>query len=181
MLKSKVTGDRIVALVLVIFSANLLITSLRYGLFLEDGAPGPGLFPSLITAPLTVFSLAWFVTGEKKQQSRSVAGNPDEIDILTQELEANAETLREIDAAGRKRIGWVLFWSVVFMFLFERIGAILAMILFSLGLLWSIDRRKPWRTLPLTVVLVLLIVLGAKSIGVTLPDPFNLYRIYGNL
>jgi hypothetical protein len=176
-----IKGDRIIALVLTIFSGNLFLTSLRYGLFLEDGAPGPGLFPAIITAPLTLLSAGWLVIGNKDAGTKVATGPKDEIEELAQELEANAEALREIDGEGKKRIAWVIAWSLVFIFAFERIGAILTMILFSIGVMWSIDRRKPWRTLPLAVILVLLIVFGAKSIGVTLPDPFNLYRIYGGL
>lgn len=177
----RIKGDRIIALILTLFAGNLFLTSLRYGLFLDDGVPGPGLFPALITGPLTLLSLAWLVTGDKDAEAKEASGAKGEIEELAQELEANAEALREIDSDGKKRIGWAIAWSLVLIFTFERIGAILTMLLFSVGLMWSIDRRKPWRTLPIAIILVLLIVLGAKSIGVTLPDPYNLYRIYGGL
>jgi hypothetical protein len=174
------SGSRIAALVILLVSGNLLLFSLRYGLFLNDGAPGPGLFPAFITVPLVGLSLSWLITGDRKNVIDK-SSYQNEVDHLSEEFEPNLETLQEIDLAGKKRIAWVIFWSVIMFITFERLGAIISLTIYSLGLLYSIAQKKPWRAFPFTLALVLLVVFGAQKIGVILPDPLKVFRIYGGL
>jgi hypothetical protein len=170
-------GNRITAFVILLVSGNLLNFSLRYGLFLEDGAPGPGLFPAIITAPLVGLCIAWLIIGDREVPK--VKQDSDSKDELTAELEAKLDEIQEIDSDGKKRIAWVFFWTIIMFATFERLGSIISLSIYATGLLFSISNTKSWKAIPSTLLMILLVTFGAIKIGVTLPDPFNLFRIFG--
>ena len=170
-------GNRITAFVILLVSGNLLNFSLRYGLFLEDGAPGPGLFPAIITAPLVGLCIAWLIIGDRDVPK--VKQDSDSKDELTAELEAKLDEIQEIDSDGKKRIAWVIFWTVIMYVTFERLGSILSLFIYSVGLLSTISSSRNWKTIPATLLMILLVTFGAVKIGVMLPDPFNIFRIFG--
>ena len=85
--------------------------------------------------------------------------------------------MQTIDADGKKRIQYVLGWSVALFFLFERIGVILGITLYVTGLLFSVSKIKIWKSFPFALVVTIFFAWGAIKIGVQLPDPFNLFRL----
>jgi hypothetical protein len=170
-------GNRITAFVILLVSGNLLNFSLRYGLFLEDGAPGPGLFPAIITAPLVGLCIAWLIVGDR--EVAKVEKDSDSKDELTTELEAKLDEIQEIDSDGKKRIAWVLFWTVIMFATFERLGTVISLFIYATGLLYSISNSRNWKSIPATLFMILLVTYGAVKIGVMLPDPFNIFRIFG--
>ena len=170
-------GNRITAFVILLVSGNLLNFSLRYGLFLEDGAPGPGLFPAIITAPLVGLCIAWLIVGDR--EVAKVEKDSDSKDELTTELEAKLDEIQEIDSDGKKRIAWVLFWTVIMFATFERLGTVISLFIYATGLLYSISNSRNWKSIPATLFMILLVTYGAVKIGVMLPDPLNIFRIFG--
>ena len=167
-------GERILALIMLLFSGNLLASSIHYKFFIDETTPGAGLFPGIITAVLVFLISLWLLSTFKKV--KPVEEKIVQIDAESADL---FEEMLTIDEDGKKRIRNVLLWSVALFIAFERVGVILAISMYITGLLFSISKIKIWKSFPIAVAFTILISFGAKKIGVQLPDPFNLFRYLG--
>lgn len=178
MRSTRLTGDRIVAAIILVFSVNLFISSFRYGLFVDNHVPGPGLFPAFITGPLILLSLAWLIVGDRHPTAPKSDKQQDRNELVL-ESEHLMEEMSEIDSAGARRIMYVIAWSLAWSLAFEKVGAIIGMTIYVMGLLYSCARVKPWRSLLPTLFIVFLMTWGSIQIGLSLPDPFRILRIIG--
>lgn len=179
MRSTRITGDRIIAAIILVFSINLLISSFRYGLFVDNHVPGPGLFPAFITGPLVFLSLAWMIVGDRnptkpKNEEQKV------LDELVLESENIMEEMTEIYSDGKRRIIYVIAWSFLWTLTLERVGIILAMTIYVMGMLYSCAQVKPWKSLLPTLLIVFFMTWGALKMGIILPDPFHLLKIIGH-
>lgn len=179
MRSTRITGDRIIAAVIFVFSLNLLIVSLRYGLFVDHHVPGPGLFPAFITAPLVLLSIAWMIVGDR-HPTKPKSEEQEDLNELVLESENLMEEMAEIDSSGKRRIIYVIAWSFAWTVTLERIGIILAMTIYVMGMLYSCAQIKPWRSLLPTLLIVFFMTWGALKMGIILPDPFHLLKIIGH-
>lgn len=168
-------GERILAFIILVFSANLLASSFRYKFFINDTTPGAGLFPGIISGVLVFLSLLWVITTFTPTKDEEIV----EKHLLDSEPNELFEEMHIIDRDGQKRIGCVLAWSLALFLTFERIGVLLGISLYITGLLYSVAKVKVWKALPTSLLFTILFSWGAIKIGVQLPDPFNLYRILG--
>lgn len=178
MRSTRISGDRIIAAIILVFSINLLISSFRYGLFVDNHVPGPGLFPAFITGPLVLLALAWLIVGDRHPTTPK-GENQEDINELVLESEHLMEEMSEIDSEGARRIIYVIAWSLAWTLTFEKVGVIIAMTAYVMGLLFSCARVKPWRSFLPTLVVVFFMTWGSIKIGLTLPDPFHLLKIIG--
>jgi hypothetical protein len=195
-------GDRAAAAILLLVSALLLVTSVRYDLF-TGNAPGPGLFPAIVASILVALSVLWLVTGagRKAHQAEVTAAEPtpavvpvgrvavpaegaaaaqrhDDAPGLALDEEI-AEEDTSIDAAGRRRILFVIAWALVPLMLLERVGYVVTITAYVAGLLVVIARVRPWIAVLGSLVGALLTAVGAEKLGISLPDPWALLRVFG--
>lgn len=182
-MRSRHTVDRLAALAMLGLSAVLVSTSIRYGLF-EAGRPGPGLFPGIVSAGLLMVSVAWLLSGAGRDQSPSVPVDVDAPDDhgVRGSAPSLEDTLFEeepIDSAGLRRIGLVVLWSTLPVFLLDRLGYVPTMILYVGGLLVFLARIRPWIALPGTILGVVLTAYGASYLGIVLPDPLGVLDLLG--
>jgi hypothetical protein len=196
-------GDRIAAGVLVIVSLVLLRQSINYALFTAGHAPGPGLFPAIVSALLLLLAVLWLVTGAGKDREiepaneetiglppvaapgsdrPAVSGDstllaPPGADAVETAIEDADEIT--IDAAGRRRIIFVFLWTLVPLLLLDRIGYVFGITLYVAGLLIVVARTRPWVALVGSLVGAALTQVGAAKLGISLPDPLNLLLYVG--
>lgn len=176
-------ADRVAAIIFLGLAVLLFSVSLGYGLF-QGARPGPGLYPALITAALLVVSLVWLITGAGKPGASRV--------VKVQESGRNQPVAEEmfddddpvdeqvpIDAAGARRIAFVVGWSVLPLLLLDSVGYLLTMTLYVAGLLIVIARVRTWLALPGAALGVLVTAYGADALGIVLPDPLHLVRLLG--
>jgi len=168
----QVNGERILAVLMLLFTSNLLASSIRYKFFIDETTPGAGLFPGIITSVLVFLITLWLIStfrAPKEIKKSEVPLDSESADLF--------EEMQTIDADGKKRIQYVLGWSLALFFLFERIGVILGITLYVTGLLFSVSKIKIWKSFPIALALTIFFSWGAIKIGVQLPDPFNLFRL----
>lgn len=175
-------GDRIAATILLLVSILLLVTSVNYHLF-NGNAPGPGLFPAIISGGLLVLAVLWLIQGAGKSNGQPIAsegpvrddkdGQPSETSVGSSDDDA------VIDRDGWRRIGFVVVWTAIPMVLLDRAGFILAMTLYVGGLLVVVARNRPWIAVLMSAIGSLLCQIGANALGITLPDPFGLVPLLG--
>lgn len=161
-------GDRITALILLGISVALLVTSIDYGLF-NGTNPGPGLFPAIVAGALVVLSVLWLITGAGA--IRRDGTNP----ALADEDDDDAE----IDAAGWRRIVYVVAMTLVPLLLLEPLGYFVAMTIYLTGLLTINARIKPWIALTVSLLGAGVTLIGADALGVSLPTPLGLLNLIG--
>jgi hypothetical protein len=168
----QVNGERILAVIMLLFTGNLLASSIRYKFFIDETTPGAGLFPGIITSVLVFLITLWLIStlrAPKQIVEKEVQADSESSDLF--------EEMQVIDEDGKKRIKYVLAWSLALFVLFERVGVILGITLYVTGLLFSVSKIKIWKSLPIALALTILFSWGAIAIGVQLPDPFNLFRL----
>ena len=168
----QVNGERILAVIMLVFTGNLLASSIRYKFFINETTPGAGLFPGIITAVLVFLILLWLIS--TLREPKQIIKNEVQLDSESADL---FEEMQTIDERGKKRIQYVLAWSLALFILFERIGVILGITLYITGLLFSVSKIKPWKSFPIALVITIFFSWGAIKIGVQLPDPFNFFRL----
>ena len=166
-------GERILATIILLFSANLLASSIHYKFFINGTTPGAGLFPGMITSVLVFLTVLWLISTFRKPKT-AVEKIEEELDAESSEL---FEEMQTIDEDGKKRIGYVLAWSVALFVSFERIGVILGISIYVTGLLFSVSKIKAWKAFPVALIFTVFFAWGAIRIGVALPDPFNLFKL----
>ena len=165
-------GERILAVIMLLFTGNLLASSIHYKFFINETTPGAGLFPGMITSVLVFLIILWLISTFR--EPKEIVKGEVQLDSESADL---FEEMQTIDADGKKRIQYVLGWSVALFFLFERIGVILGITLYVTGLLFSVSKIKIWKSFPFALVVTIFFAWGAIKIGVQLPDPFNLFRL----
>jgi Tripartite tricarboxylate transporter TctB family len=177
-------ANRIVAGVLFVFGLIVVKASFGYGLTYEGG-PGPGLFPLLITIPMTALSAVWLVMGPKvdpppQEEDLAEFGQDEEISRASEDLKAAMEEEGAIDGRrGWSRIAFAVLWSVVTTAMIEPLGMIIALTVYVTGLLVVIARVGFARSLVSTAVGVLLTAWGCQTLGVALPDPLGILQLMG--
>ena len=168
----RVNGERILALIMLLFTGNLLASSIRYKFFIDETTPGAGLFPGIITSVLVFLITLWLISTFR--EPKQIVKNEVQADSESSDL---FEEMQIIDEDGKKRIKYVLAWSLALFILFERVGVILGITLYVTGLLFSVSKIKIWKSFPMALAITIFFSWGAIKIGVQLPDPFNLFRL----
>lgn len=160
------TADRVAAAVLLGGSTLALVVSVGYGLH-SGNQIGPGFFPALVSALLTVLSVIWLVQGN------TAASSPDRTH------DASADEV--IDGPGRTRILFVVVWSGVTAAFTERLGIIPVLTVYLAGLLIVVARARPIRSIVLSLAGTLVACYGLQALGIFLPDPFGLLTVLTRL
>ncbi|MDR1388159.1 MAG: tripartite tricarboxylate transporter TctB family protein [Propionibacteriaceae bacterium] len=168
-LPSRLVGERVAAAIFLGIALTALIISVTsYGLY-NKGQPAPGLFPAVVSSALALLSLMWLVKGRPGQPGNGSA-------LTDEEEEDGVERTTRAGAAIRV---FAVIWFLVPILGLEQFGFVPAMTVYVGVMLIVITRMRWWIALPATLVVCVLVGIGADKIGIQLPDPFGLLRPFG--
>lgn len=175
--RSRHFWDRVAATVILLVAVILLVTSIGYGLFQGD-RPGPGLFPAIMASLLLLVSAAWLITGAGPSEDANVT--PAESDVIAPDGKPDDDSGDEtIDAAGIRRVAFVVAWTAVPLVLLDPFGYVITMTLYAAGLLAVMARVRLWVAVFGALVGAVATGLGADTLGIVLPDPLGILQLLG--
>jgi len=176
-------AERLTACILALIAAGVLAESLR--LELSRGVqPGPGFFPALVAGILLVLSSLWAVQGARMPASGDSLGLLKDATFPEpgdQEGSTTPEELtdRSVNARQAKILAFAVLWALVPILLLTAIGFTLTMTVYVSGLLLIVGRTSRVWTVPLTFVGTVLVGIGARVVGIYLPEPTDYLTLLG--
>lgn len=140
-------ADVVAGVAVAAFGALALVTALNLAFLSTSGVPGPGFFPTLLSALLLLLGVLLGVTSLRRR--------PEPTDDEAPSRQLPGELVEEVGPSGRTRVlraGTVWLCFAVSVPILAVLGFVPAMAILIALVLFGVERRLNWRALVVAVV-----------------------------